>query len=172
MNPEHPNVFLLEIARAQMTRDIFPLSPIKFMPPTRYKCGDIFYSHLMDAMFNFVGVLTGQTIQLLGMMTEAMHTPLLQDRWISIKNAKYIFNGAKDLGQEIVFKPGGMIEKWAEKVLDDTLNHLGMVHSKGMFQAIEERAFADVKRTENGGKGLDGVIRRGPGYLNPFFDLL
>ena len=59
MNPEHPNVFLLEIARAQMTRDIFPKSPIKFMPPTRHKCGDIFYSHLMDAMFNFVGVLTG-----------------------------------------------------------------------------------------------------------------
>jgi beta-lysine 5,6-aminomutase alpha subunit len=172
MDPEHPNVFLLEIARAQMTRDIFPKSPIKFMPPTRHKCGDIFYSHLMDAMFNFVGVLTGQTIQLLGMMTEAMHTPLLQDRWVAIKNAKYIFNGAKDLGNEIVFKPGGMIEKWAEKVLDDTLAHLAMIHSKGLLRAIEERAFAEVKRTPTGGKGLDGVIERAPNYLNPFFELL
>jgi beta-lysine 5,6-aminomutase alpha subunit len=172
MDPEHPNVFLFEIARAQMTRDIFPKSPIKFMPPTRHKCGDIFYSHLMDAMFNFVGVLTGQTIQLLGMMTEAMHTPLLQDRWIAIKNAKYIFNGAKDLGDEITFKPGGRIERWAEKVLDDTLVHLEMVDRKGMIQAIGERAFAEVKRTESGGKGLDGVIPRAPNYLNPFFEIL
>lgn len=172
MDPEHPNVFLLEIARAQMTRDIFPRSPIKFMPPTRFKCGDIFYSHLMDAMFNFVGVLTGQTIQLLGMATEAMHTPLLQDRWMSIKNAKYIFNGAKDLGNEITFKPNGMIENWAKKVLDDTLKHLEMIDKKGLPKAIEEKAFAEVKRTEDGGKGLEGVILRGKDYLNPFFDLL
>lgn len=172
MDPEHPNVFLLEIARAQMTRDIFPQSPIKFMPPTRYKCGDIFYSHLMDAMFNFVGVLTGQTIQLLGMATEAMHTPLLQDRWMSIKNAKYIFNGAKDLGKDIEFKSSGIIQNWAEKVLDDTFQHLENIDKKGLFQAIQEKAFADVSRTETGGKGFDGVILRSPDYLNPFFKIL
>src|SRR3954466_3813059 len=142
MDPEHPNVFLLEIARAQMTRDIFPKSPIKFMPPTRHKCGDIFYSHLMDAMFNFVGVLTGQTIQLLGMATEAMHTPLLQDRWMSIKNAKYIFGGAKDFGNDIEFKKTGVIENWAAKVLKDTWDHLALIEKKGLFQAIEEKAFA------------------------------
>ncbi len=172
MNPEHPNVFLLEIARAQMTRDIFPKSPIKFMPPTRYKCGDIFYSHLMDAMFNFVGVLTGQTIQLLGMPTEAMHTPLLQDRWMSIKNAKYIFNGAKDLGSEIQYKSSGMIENWAAQVLEKTHEHLTLINGKGLFQAIEDRAFAEVKRTPTGGKGFEGVIPRNSGYLNPFFELL
>ncbi|MBC7693379.1 MAG: D-lysine 5,6-aminomutase subunit alpha [Methylotenera sp.] len=172
MDPEHPNVFLLEIARAQMTRDIFPKSPIKFMPPTRFKCGDIFYSHLMDAMFNFVGVLTGQTIQLLGMATEAMHTPLLQDRWMSIKNAKYIFNGAKDLGNELTYKPGGMIEKWAEKVLGETLKHLEMIHSKGLMKAIEEKAFAEVSRRETGGKGFDGVMLRSAEYFNPFFEIL
>lgn len=172
MDPEHPNVFMLEIARAQMTRDIFPRSPIKFMPPTRYKCGDIFYSHLMDAMFNFVGVLTGQTIQLLGMATEAMHTPLLQDRWMSIKNAKYIFNGAKDLGKDIVYKPGGVIESWAQKVLGDTHRHMKMIAGKGLFKAIEERAFAEVSRKELGGKGVDGVLPRGPEYFNPFFEIL
>jgi beta-lysine 5,6-aminomutase alpha subunit len=171
MDPEHPNVFMLEIARAQMTRDIFPRSPIKFMPPTRYKCGDIFYSHLMDAMFNFVGVLTGQTIQLLGMATEAMHTPLLQDRWMSIKNAKYIFNGAKDLGKDIVYKPGGVIESWAQKVLGDTHRHMEMIAGKGLFKAIEERAFAEISRKELGGKGVDGVLPRGPEYFNPFFEI-
>jgi beta-lysine 5,6-aminomutase alpha subunit len=172
MDPEHPNVFLKEIARAQMTRDIFPQSPIKFMPPTRYKCGDIFYSHLMDAMFNFVGVLTGQTIQLLGMMTEAMHTPLLQDRYASIRNAKYIFNGAKDLGADISYRKDGLIEKWAQKVLDDTLAHLEMIGKKGLMRAIQEKAFAEVSRTETGGKGHDGVVKREANYLNPFFELL
>lgn len=172
MDPTHPNVFLLEIARAQMTRDIFPKSPIKFMPPTRHKSGDIFYSHLMDAMFNFVGVLTGQTIQLLGMMTEAMHTPLLQDRYAAIRNARYIFNGAKDLGKEITFKPNGQIEKWAEKVLDDTIELLETVDKKGMKLAIEERAFAEVSRRETGGKGFDGVAERSANYLNPFFEIL
>ena len=172
MDPEHPDVFLLEIARAQMTRDIFPDAPIKFMPPTRHKCGDIFYSHLMDAMFNFVGVLTGQTIQLLGMATEAMHTPLLQDRWMSIKNAKYIFNGARSLGADITFNRGGIIDAWAAKVLDETLAHLEMIRAKGLSKAIEEKAFAEVSRKETGGKGYDGVIVREDGYLNPFFELL
>ena len=172
MNPEHTNVFLLEIARAQMTREIFPRAPIKFMPPTRYKCGDIFYSHLMDAMFNLVGAITGQTIQLLGMATEAMHTPLLQDRWMSIKNALYIFNGAKDLGKDIEYKEGGIIKSWASKVLDDTVKHLEMIHSKGLFKAIEEKAFAEVRRTETGGKGADGVVLRAASYVNPFFELL
>ena len=172
MDPEHPNVFLLEIARAQMTRDIFPKCPIKFMPPTRFKCGDIFYSHLMDAMFNFVGVLTGQTIQLLGMATEAMHTPLLQDRWMSIKNAKYIFGGAKDLGKDIEFRKSGRIENWAAKVLQDTHQHLTLIEKKGLFKAIEERAFAEVSRTETGGKGHDGVLLKSKDYLNPFFDIL
>ncbi len=172
MDPEHPDVFSLEIARAQMTRDIFPKHPIKFMPPTRFKCGDIFYSHLMDAMFNFVGVLTGQTIQLLGMPTEAMHTPLLQDRWMSIKNAKYIFNGARNLGSFIEYKADSKIVTWANKVLDDTVRHLEMIESKGMFRAIEERAFAEVSRTGTGGKGHDGVIKRESNYLNPFFELL
>ncbi|MCM0604737.1 MAG: hypothetical protein KA715_01465 [Xanthomonadaceae bacterium] len=172
MDPEHPDVFLLEIARAQMTRQIFPEHPIKFMPPTRFKCGDIFYSHLMDAMFNFVGVLTGQSIQLLGMATEAMHTPLLQDRWMSIKNANYIFNGAKSLGDEILFKPKGRIESWAQKVLDETLAHLRMIEKKGLFKAIEDRAFANVTRKEDGGKGLDGVIEKSKDYLNPFFEYL
>lgn len=172
MNPEHPDVFLLELARAQMTRDIFPKHPIKFMPPTRYKCGDIFYSHLMDAMFNLVGVTTGQTIQLLGMATEAMHTPLLQDRWMSIKNAKYIFNGAKSLGSEIEYRQGGVVKKWAEKVLTETLVHLESINQQGLMRAIEKKAFAEVSRTETGGKGFDGVYKRSADYFNPFFELL
>lgn len=172
MDPWHPNVLLLEIARAQMTRDVFPKSPIKFMPPTRHKVGDIFYSHLMDAMFNLTGVLTNQGIQLLGMPTEAMHTPLLQDRWMAIKSANYIFGAAKDLGKEITFKKDGVISRWANKVLDDTLAHLRKIERDGLFKAIEDKAFANVSRTLTGGKGLDGVLEKDKEYINPFFELL
>jgi len=172
MDPWHPNVLLLEIARAQMTRDIFPKAPIKFMPPTRHKVGDIFFSHLMDAMFNLVGVMTNQGIQLLGMPTEAMHTPLLHDRWMSIKNANYVFGAAKDLGKEITYKRDGVISKWANKVLDDTLVLLRKIERDGLFKAIEEKAFANVSRALNGGKGLDGVLERDKEYVNPYFELL
>lgn len=172
MDPLVENVFLLELARAQMTRDIFPKSPIKFMPPTRHKCGDIFYSHLMDAMFNFVGVTTNQTIQLLGMMTEAMHTPLLQDRFVAIRNAKYIFNGAKDLGKDIEFKKDGIVDSWSKKVLNDTVKQLEDIHQQGLFKAIEKKAFAEVSRTPTGGKGYQGVFKRSDQYLNPFYEVL
>lgn len=172
MNPWHPNVLLLEIARAQMTRDIFPKAPIKFMPPTRHKVGDIFFSHLMDAMFNLVGVMTNQGIQLLGMPTEAMHTPLLMDRWMSIKNANYVFGAAKDLGKEIVFRRDGVISKWANKVLEDTLRQLRKIEHDGLFKAIEDKAFANVSRSLTGGKGLDGVVEKDKEYLNPFFEML
>jgi beta-lysine 5,6-aminomutase alpha subunit len=134
--------------------------------------GDIFFSHLMDGMFNLVGALTNQGIQLLGMPTEAMHTPLLMDRWMSIKNAKYVFGAAKDLGKEITYKKDGVISKWANKVLDDTLALLRRIERDSLFKAIEEKAFANVSRKLDGGKGLDGVILRDKDYLNPFFELL
>ncbi len=91
---------------------------------------------------------------------------------MALQNAKFIFGGAESLGADISYKPGGRIESWAAKVLDETLAHLEMIHSKGLFIAIQEKAFAEVSRRESGGKGLDGVIVRGPAYLNPFFSLI
>ena len=42
----------------------------------------------------------------------------------------------------------------------------------GMFAAIEAGMFADTVRTPEGGKGLDGVVARDDGYINPVLDLL
>ena len=42
MNPELKNAFLYEFAQAQMARQIFPNAPLKYMPPTKFKTGDIF----------------------------------------------------------------------------------------------------------------------------------
>ncbi|HEY8279235.1 MAG TPA: lysine 5,6-aminomutase subunit alpha [Bdellovibrionota bacterium] len=172
MNPFHPDVILLEIARAQMTRDIFPKAPLKYMPPTRHMEGDIFFSHVYDAIFNLVSVLTNQGIHLLGMPTEAIHTPLLGDRFMALKSTNYIFGGAEHLGEELIYKKNGKIEKWAQKVLDDSLKLLKYIDKVGLFAAIERKCFAEVSRKIDGGKGYKGVFKRSDGYLNPFLDQL
>ena len=69
--------------------------------------GDIFKGHLIDAMFNLTSVMTGQTIHLCGMLTEAIHTPFLGDRALSLENARYVMKTARHFGDEITVKPGG-----------------------------------------------------------------
>src|SRR5579859_1758017 len=118
IDPWIEDSFLLEIAQAQLVRQIFDRHPIKWMPPTKHKTGDIFLSHVHDAMFDLAGVVTGQSIELLGMFSEAVHTPLLMDRFLSLKSARYVFGTARHLGEEIhQWKPGGIVERRAREVL-------------------------------------------------------
>jgi beta-lysine 5,6-aminomutase alpha subunit len=164
--------FLMEIAQAQLVRQLFPRHPIKWMPATKHKTGDIFWSHRVDGLFDLVGVATGQTIELLGMMTESIHTPLLQDRFVALKGADYVFNAARHLGGEIVWNPEGRVVARARQVLDEARELLAEVAEEGMFSAIARGAFADVKRPETGGRGLQGVVAKAPGYVNPILDAL
>ncbi len=172
INPALEDSFLYELAQAQLVRQIFPRHPIKWMPPTKFKTGDIMQSHVHDMMFNLVGVMTGQSIQLLGMFSEAVHNPLLMDRYLSLKAARYAFGSARHLGEEIAFRPDGIVELRAQQVLDEALQLLEEVQSKGIWQSISEGVFADVKRTRTGGKGYAGVVERSPDYLNPFLAAL
>jgi beta-lysine 5,6-aminomutase alpha subunit len=169
INPDLKDSMVMEIAQAQMARQIFPRAPLKYMPPTKYMTGNIFKGHVMDAMFNLTGVLTGQGIQLLGMLTEAIHTPYLHDRYLALENARYVMNAARSLGDEITFVPGGKIEQRANEVLDKALDLLQHVQKTGLMEALEQGIFADVKRSRFGGKGLEGVCKKTTGYLNPFF---
>lgn len=171
MNPDMEDGLLWEMAQAQMVREIFPKAPLKYMPPTKHMTGNIFKGHLMDAMFNLVSVVTGQGIQLLGMLTEAIHTPFMHDRYLSIENAKYIFNNARHLGDEIVFKKGGQIQGRAAQVLQDACEMLKEVEEIGLMEAIERGMFADIKRPGDGGKGLNGVIEKDENYYNPFYEI-
>ena len=66
MDPSLENGFLFELAQAQMTREIFPKAPLKYMPPTKFMTGNIFRGHVQDALFNQISIWTGQGIQLLG----------------------------------------------------------------------------------------------------------
>jgi beta-lysine 5,6-aminomutase alpha subunit len=168
MNPDLEDGLLLEIAQAQMARQIFPDAPLKYMPPTKHMTGNIFKGHIQDALFNLVSILTGQGVQLLGMMTEAMHTPHIHDRQLAIENTQYIFNNARHLGEEILFRPGGRVERRAQQVLDQAVDMLEEVKRIGLFTALEKGMFANVKRTLNGGKGLSGVLVKEESYYNPF----
>ncbi|MFA5713233.1 MAG: lysine 5,6-aminomutase subunit alpha [Bacteroidales bacterium] len=172
IDPNIENGFLLELAQAQMIRDIFPKSPIKYMPPTKYMTGNIFKGHLQDALFNISGIVTNQGIQLLGMPTEAIHTPFMSDRYLSIENAKYIFNNMRDLGSEIEFKEGGVIRERAKEVLESAIALLEKIEKETLFGALERGFFGNIKRSRMGGKGLDGVVERGSNYLNPFLEIM
>lgn len=167
-DPELEDGFLLELADAQLVRQLFPEAPLKFMPPTKYMTGNIFKTHLVDAMFNLASVITGQTIHLCGILTEAIHTPHLQDRMLSIQNFRYISDNARHLGAELEFKPGGIIEERANFVLNRAVELLRDVEQKGLWEAIEEGIFADVQRPRSGGKGAEGMLKRAPDYYNPF----
>ncbi len=172
MDPMLKNGFLLELAQAQMTREIFPDATLKYMPPTKFMTGNIFRGHIQDALFNVVGIWTHQGIQLLGMPTEAIHTPFMSDRFLSIENARYIFNNMHDIGEEVEFKQDGIIRNRAKEVLDKAIELLSQMKEKGLFNSLEEGIFADVKRPKNGGKGLAGVAEKGAHYRNPFIDLM
>lgn len=171
IDPDMKNGFLFELAQAQMAREIFPRSPLKYMPPTKFMTGNIFRGHVQDALFNIVTTITQQRIHLLGMMTEAIHTPFMSDRYLSIENARYINNTMKDLGQEISFKPDGIIETRAREVLNDAYKLLTRINQEGLFASLEKGVFAQTKRPVDGGKGLDGVVEKDPAYFNPFIDL-
>jgi beta-lysine 5,6-aminomutase alpha subunit len=172
MEPNLENGFLFELAQAQMAREIFPKAPLKYMPPTKFMTGNIFRGHLQDAMFNLVSIWTHQGLQLLGMPTEAIHTPHLHDRMLSIENAKYIFNNAKNIGDEVEYKKDGIIQKRAQEVLAKAEELLRDIEKEGIFDTIEKGKFGGVKRSFTGGKGLDGVTEKDERYFNPFIELM
>lgn len=171
IDPKIDDSILFELAMAQLVREVFPRCPIKYMPPTRYKEGDILYSHVLDAMFNLVGVMTGQTIQLLGMATEANHNPHLQDRYWSLKSANYIFRAGRSFMDEIQFAANGKIMRQARQILDRTIKFLRKINEMSLFEAIERGYFAEMPRAKDGGKGHDGIFEKSRRYYNPFFDI-
>jgi beta-lysine 5,6-aminomutase alpha subunit len=170
MNPALKNGFLYELAQAQMAREIFPNAPLKYMPPTKYMTGNIFRGQVQDALFNIITIMTDQRIHLLGMLTEAIHTPFMSDRALSIENAKYIYNNLAAFGDEIYFKENGIIQNRANEVLEKSLDLLKEIQHHGLFKTIELGKFAGIKRPIDGGKGLEGVLKKEKEYFNPFLE--
>src|SRR6202041_1748497 len=107
IDPPTKNGLLYEWAQAQLTRELFPSCPVKYMPPTRHMDGNLFRTHACDTLFNLVTVATGQGIQTIGVPTEGIFTPHIHDRVLGLQNVDYVFNAPADLGGEVEFKSGG-----------------------------------------------------------------
>jgi beta-lysine 5,6-aminomutase alpha subunit len=172
IDPSREDTVAREIAQALLVRSLFPDAPIKYMPPTKHKQGDIFFSHAYDVTADVVAWVTGQDIQLLGMMTEAMHNPFLMDRYVALKAADYVHRAWSSMGSELRLRPGGVVERRADETLARALALLEEVAREGLMHAIGRARFGDVARSEDGGKGLAGVVERAPGYFNPLLEIL
>jgi beta-lysine 5,6-aminomutase alpha subunit len=176
-----------------LARELFPDAPLKWMPPTRHMTGDVFRGNLLDGFFNLVGTMTGQSILLVGMMTEAVVTPWLSDRDIALQNVRYVLNAAGGLAEDFVPVPGGFIQRRAHQVLDEAVDLLARIvegdhairarrggrdgggrvgGAGGLLSAIADGTFGIMKRPADRGKGLDGVARHEADYYNPATDLL
>ena len=172
INPEIPDSFRLELAHAMLARALFPDAPLKWMPPTKHMTGDVFRGYLLDGFFNLAGALTGQGILLVGMMTEAVVTPWLSDRDLALQNVRYVFNAAGNLREDFRPAPDGFIAQRARQVLGEAVDLLEDIVDDTLLNAIADGTFGLMKRPADAGRGLDGVVRKAGGYVNPATDLL
>ena len=172
INPDLPDSFRLELAHALLARELFPDAPLKWMPPTKHMTGDVFRGYLLDGFFNLAGALTGQSILLVGMMTEAVVTPFLSDRDLALQNVRYVMDAAGGLAEDFHPPRDGFIQTRARQVLAEAIDLLDRIVDDGMLNAIGDGTFGLMKRPADAGKGLAGVARRAPGYVNPAIDLL
>jgi beta-lysine 5,6-aminomutase alpha subunit len=171
IDPRVENGLLLEWAHAQLTRELFPDCPIKYMPPTRHMDGDLFRTQANDVLFNLITVATGQEIQTVGTPSEGIHTPHIHDRVLGLQASSYVNTFARDIGTELMPRPGGLIQTHAARVLEEASRMLEGIRSTSLFTALEAGTFGDVSRTIGGGRGADGIIALSEDYLNPFADI-
>src|SRR3954464_2338402 len=172
INPAIPDSFRLELAHAQLVRELFPAAPLKYMPPTKHMTGNVFAGYLLDAFFNLAGVMTEQSIILVGMMTEGIHTPFLSDRDLALENVRYVRNAAGNLAEDFHPTRGGFIQQRAQQVLGESIELLERISDDGLLNAIADGTFGITKRPADGGRGLDGVVAHAPDYYNPATALL
>jgi len=167
INPDVPGSFLLELAHAQLVRELFPDAPLKYMPPTKHMTGNVFGGYLLDAFFNLAGVMTGQSILLIGMMTEGIHTPFLSDRDLALENVRYVTRAAAGLAENFRPPTGGFVQARGQQVLAESVDLLRRIRDDGLLNAIADGTFGITRRPADGGRGLDGVFARADGYFNP-----
>jgi beta-lysine 5,6-aminomutase alpha subunit len=172
INPAVPDSFRLELAHAQLVRELFPDAPLKYMPPTKHMTGNIFAGYLLDAFFNLCGIMTGQSIILVGMMTEGIHTPWLSDRDLALENVRYVRDACGALAEDFQPRPGGLVAERARQVLGESVGLLERICDSGLLTTIAEGTFGVTRRPPTGGKGLEGVVPRADDYLNPVTEIL
>jgi beta-lysine 5,6-aminomutase alpha subunit len=172
IDPAIPDSFRMELAHALLAREMFPKAPLKWMPPTRHMTGDVFRGNLLDGFFNLAGAMTGQSILLVGMMTEAVVTPWLSDRDVALQNVRYVLDAAGSLHEDFHPPPDGFIATRARQVLAESIELLDRIVDDGMLDAIADGTFGLMKRPADAGRGLDGVAVKARDYYNPANEIL
>jgi beta-lysine 5,6-aminomutase alpha subunit len=172
IEPSVVNGLLYHWAQAQLTRELFPECPVKYMPPTRHMDGNLFRTHACDSLFNLVTVATDQGIQTIGVPTEGIFTPHVHDRVLGLQNVNYVFSSARDLGEEIEFKRGGIVQTRAQEVLSGAHELLTQIAEEGLFAGIARGVFGDVSRQLDEGRGLEGIVAVSGEYFNPVSDVM
>ncbi len=168
INPELPDSFRLELAHALLARELFPDAPLKWMPPTKHMTGDVFRGYLLDGFFNLVGALTGQGILLVGMMTEAVVTPLLSDRDIALQNVRYVLDAAgRPRTRTSTRRRTASSQQRATQVLAEAVDLLGRIERRRPAQRHRRRHVRHHETPRRQGKGLDGVAETGRRLLQP-----
>jgi beta-lysine 5,6-aminomutase alpha subunit len=64
------------------------------------------------------------------------------------------------------------VARWAHQILREAIELLREIDKLGLFKGLEAGLFANIKRSPEGGRGLNGVIERDAGYFNPFYEAL
>jgi beta-lysine 5,6-aminomutase alpha subunit len=170
LNPAGPDSFLLELAQAQLVRELFPGAPLKYMPPTTRVTEDVLAGCLLDAFFNLAGLMTDQSILCVGLMPEGIDLPFRADRDLALANIRYVRAAAGRLGMS--FAPDSFVVERAHQVLDEAVSLLRRISTEGLLNAIADGTFGVARRPPGAGHGLDGVVIRADGYFNPVTEIL
>jgi beta-lysine 5,6-aminomutase alpha subunit len=170
LNPAGPGSFLLELAQAQLVRELFPGAPLKYMPPTTRVTENVLAGCLLDAFFNLAGLMTDQSILCVGLMPEGIDLPFRADRDLALANIRYVRAAAGRLGMS--FAPDSFVVERAHQVLDEAVSLLRRISTEGLLNAIADGTFGVARRPPGGGHGLDGVVTRADGYFNPVAEIL
>jgi beta-lysine 5,6-aminomutase alpha subunit len=93
-------------------------------------------------------------------------------RYVALKSADYVYRAWRSMGAEIRLRPDGAVVRRANETLGKALALLEEVARDGLMRSIGLARFGDVARAEDGGKGLSGVVERGPDYFNPFLEIM
>jgi beta-lysine 5,6-aminomutase alpha subunit len=87
-----------------------------------------------------------------------------------------VMNAAGSLHEDFRPAPDGFIAQRARQVLAESIDLLERIlaHSSnaGLLDAIADGTFGLMKRPADAGRGLEGVARKAPGYVNPATDIL
>jgi beta-lysine 5,6-aminomutase alpha subunit len=170
LNPAGPDSFLIELAQAQLVRELFPGAPLKYMPPTTRVTEDVLAGCLLDAFFNLAGLMTDQSILCVGLLPDGAGLPLRADREIALANISYVRAAAGRLG--LSFAPDSFVIDRAHRVLDEAVTLLRRISTEGLLNAIADGTFGAARRPPGAGHGLDGVVTRADGYFNPVTAIL